>query len=426
MKKKLIAGLVVLVGIVLYLNPFSSNGDGSIEVSTMKMGRKDLSSKVVADGELQPEIEIKLSANNTTYITDISVKEGDFVKKGDFLMALDDRQQRAATEASRASVKATSVQLDQRKAQKSRQEELYKQGLISDQEMETTNSSYASALSSYNQAKARLIQDEDALQKLKLVAPQDGTITYLTGEVGDLAQGGMFNPQVLIKLSDLSKMEVLVNVNENDITDVSLNDYALVEVDAYQDRKFKGVVKEVAYAASTSSGGSQQQVTNFQVKVQMLEVADGMRPGMSAAVDIITENREQVLTIPIQSLTSPRQAPDGESKKKSSGFSVSVEAGDRKGQWGNRSQKSGNKGKNVVFVVKGNTVEQRFVETGIVGDRDYEVVSGLEENEEIVIGGFVAISRDLYDGAVINIKEESKPKRKRGGKSKDDISNRRN
>ncbi len=418
MKKKLIAGLVVLVGIVLYLNPFSSNGDGSIEVSTMKMGRKDLSSKVVADGELQPEIEIKLSANNTTYITDISVKEGDFVKKGDFLMALDDRQQRAATEASRASVKATLVQLEQRKAQKSRQEELYKQGLISDQEMETTNSSYASALSSYNQAKARLIQDEDALQKLKLVAPQDGTITYLTGEVGDLAQGGMFNPQVLIKLSDLSKMEVLVNVNENDITDVSLNDYALVEVDAYQDRKFKGVVKEVAYAASTSSGGSQQQVTNFQVKVQMLEVADGMRPGMSAAVDIITENREQVLTIPIQSLTSPRQAPDGESKKKSSNFSVSVESGNEKRQWGNRSQKSGNKGRNVVFVVKGNTVEQRFVETGIVGDVDYEIISGLEEGEKIVVGGFVAISRDLYDGAKITVKEKSnnnsRSSRKRG------------
>ena len=418
MKKKLIAGLVVLVGVVLYLNPFSSNGDESIEVSTMKMGRKDLSSKVVADGDLQPEIEIKLSANNTTYITDIAVKEGDFVKKGDFLMALDDRQQRAATEASRASVKATLVQLEQRKAQKSRQEELYKQGLISDQEMETTNSSYASALSSYNQAKARLIQDEDALQKLKLVAPQDGTITYLTGEVGDLAQGGMFNPQVLIKLSDLSKMEVLVNVNENDITDVSLNDYALVEVDAYQDRKFKGVVKEVAYAASTSSGGSQQQVTNFQVKVQMLEVADGMRPGMSAAVDIITENREQVLTIPIQSLTSPRQAPDGESKKKSSGFSVSVESGDRKGQWGNRSQKSGNKGRNVVFVVKGDTVEQRFVETGIVGDVDYEVISGLEEGEEIVTGGFVAISRDLYDGAKVIVKEKSnnnsRSSRKRG------------
>ena len=418
MKKKLIAGLVVLAGIVLYLNPFSSNGDGSIEVSTMKMERKDLSSKVVADGELQPEIEIKLSANNTTYITDIAVKEGDFVKKGDFLMALDDRQQRAATEASRASVKATSVQLEQRKSQKSRQEELYKQGLISDQEMETTNSSYASALSSYNQAKARLIQDEDALQKLKLVAPQDGTITYLTGEVGDLAQGGMFNPQVLIKLSDLSKMEVLVNVNENDITDVSLNDYALVEVDAYQGRKFKGVVKEVAYAASTSSGGSQQQVTNFQVKVQMLEVADGMRPGMSAAVDIITENREQVLTIPIQSLTSPRQAPDGESKKKSSNFSVSVESGNEKRQWGNRSQQSGNKGRNVVFVVKGNTVEQRFVETGIVGDVDYEIISGLEEGEEIVVGGFVAISRDLYNGAKVTVKEKSnnnsRSSRKRG------------
>ena len=224
MKKKLIVGLVVLAGVILYLNPFSSNGDGSIEVSTIKMARKDLSSKVVSDGELQPEIEIKLSANNTTYITDIAVKEGDFVKKGDFLMELDDRQQRAATEASRASVKATKVNLSNAEIKKSRQEKLYKQGLISDQEMETSNSSYASALSSYNQAQARLIQDEDALQKLKLVAPQDGTITYLTGEVGDLAQGGMFNPQVLIKLSDLSRMEVLVNVNENDICNLNRHD----------------------------------------------------------------------------------------------------------------------------------------------------------------------------------------------------------
>ena len=246
MKKKIIIGVVVLLAIVLYVNPFSSKGDGSIEVSTMKLERKDLSSKVVADGLLQPEIEIKLSSNTTTYITEIAVKEGDPVKKGDFLMALDDRQQRAATEASRASVAATKVNLNNAKIKKSRQEELYKQGLISDQEMETSNSSYASALSSYNQAEARLIQEEDALQKLRLVAPQDSTITYLKGEVGDLAQGGMFSPQVLIKLSDLSKMEVLVNVNENDITDVSLNDYALVEVDAYLSRKFKGVVKEVA------------------------------------------------------------------------------------------------------------------------------------------------------------------------------------
>ena len=421
MKKKIIIGVVVLLAIVLYVNPFSSKGDGSIEVSTIKLERKDLSSKVVADGVLQPEIEIKLSSNTTTYITEIAVKEGDPVKKGDFLMALDDRQQRAATEASRASVAATKVNLNNAKIKKSRQEELYKQGLISDQEMETSNSSYASALSSYNQAEARLIQEEDALQKLRLVAPQDGTITYLKGEVGDLAQGGMFSPQVLIKLSDLSKMEVLVNVNENDITDVSLNDYALVEVDAYQSRKFKGVVKEVAYAASTSSGGSQQQVTNFQVKIQMLEVAPGMRPGMSATVDIVTENKEQAIAIPIQSLTSPRKKPMEDEGKKPA-FNVEVNTKER---WSNNKNEK-NKGKNVVFVVQadlikdGNRyiVEQRFVETGIVGDRDYEILSGLEEGEVIVTGSFIAISRELYDGAIVKVKDKSNNKerssRKRG------------
>ena len=183
------AGLGVLVlGLGAYFM-FSSDGDGSIEVSVMKLERKDLQSKVVADGVLQPETEVKLSANNTTYITYIAVKEGDFVQKGDFLMSLDDRQQKAATEASKAGVEAAKVSLSNAKIKKSRQEELYKKGLISDQDMENTNSSYASALSSFNASEARYIQDEDALSKLRLIAPQDGTITFIDGEVGDLAQG---------------------------------------------------------------------------------------------------------------------------------------------------------------------------------------------------------------------------------------------
>jgi len=414
-KYKVIAGLVILAIISSF---FGNSEDGTIEVSTMKLGRKDLSSKVVADGVLQPETEVKLSANNTTYITAIAVKEGDFVKKGDFLMSLDDRQQKAATEASKAGVEATKVNLANAEIKKSRQEELYKKGLISDQEMENSNSSYASALSSFNSAEARYIQDEDALSKLRLIAPQDGTITFIDGEVGDLAQGGMFNPSVLLKLSDLSKMEVYVNVNENDIADISINDAAFVEVDAYQDKKFKGIVKEVAYAATTSSGGSSQQVTNFEVKIQMLEVVDGMRPGMSATVEIITEERNQVLAIPIQSLTTPRDNPN--SPDKGGRVSMSVSSSDKTKDWSNYSKKdnSGKKSQTVVFVVKDGKAEQRVVETGIVGERDYEVTSGLEEGEDIITGGFVAISRELYDGATVKLREKSnnnsRPGRNRG------------
>lgn len=414
-KYKVIAGLVILAIISSF---FGNSEDGTIEVSTMKLGRKDLSSKVVADGVLQPETEVKLSANNTTYITAIAVKEGDFVKKGDFLMSLDDRQQKAATEASKAGVEATKVNLANAEIKKSRQEELYKKGLISDQEMENSNSSYASALSSFNSAEARYIQDEDALSKLRLIAPQDGTITFIDGEVGDLAQGGMFNPSVLLKLSDLSKMEVYVNVNENDIADISINDAAFVEVDAYQDKKFKGIVKEVAYAATTSSGGSSQQVTNFEVKIQMLEVVDGMRPGMSATVEIITEERNQVLAIPIQSLTTPRDNPN--SPDKGGRVSMSVSSSDKTKDWSNYSKKdnSGKKSQTVVFVVKDGKAEQRVVETGIVGERDYEITSGLEEGEDIITGGFVAISRELYDGAAVKLREKSnnnsRPGRNRG------------
>ena len=415
MNNKMKAGLGVLVLCLGAYFMSSSNDDGSIEVSTMKLERKNLESKVVADGVLTPETEVKLSANNTTYITDIAVKEGDFVQKGDFLMSLDDRQQKAATQASKAGVEAAKVSLNNASIKKSRQEELYKGGLISDQDMENINSSYASALSSFNASEARYIQDEDALSKLRLIAPQDGTITFIDGEVGDLAQGGMFNPSVLLKLSDLSKMEVYVNVNENDIADISINDIAMVEVDAYQDQIFKGVVKEVAYASSISSGGSQQQVTNFQVKIQMLEVVDGMRPGMSATVEIITEERNQTLSIPIQSLTTPRESAKlglSRNKKPESKVSLTVGTEDKKDQ--NKNQR-GKKSRTVVFVINGDTVEQRFVEVGIVGDRDYEVLSGLEEGEEIVTGGFVAISRDLYDGAPVTIKEKSEKNYKRGG-----------
>tara|TARA_B100001113_G_scaffold173288_1_gene141914 strand:- start:472 stop:1734 length:1263 start_codon:yes stop_codon:yes gene_type:complete len=401
---KMKAGLGVLVLLLGAYFMSSSDSDGTLEVSVMELGRKDLKSQVVADGVLKPETEVKLSSNNTTYITDIAVKEGDFVRKGDFLMSLDDRQQKAATAASKASVEATKVNLNNAEIKRNRQEELYKKGLISDQEMENTNSSYASALSSFNNAEARYIQDEDALSKLRLIAPQDGTITFIDGEVGDLAQGGMFNPSVLLKLSDLSKMEVYVNVNENDIADISINDAAIIEVDAYQDQKFKGIVKEVAYAATTSSGGSQQQVTNFEVKIQMLEVVDGMRPGMSATVEIITEERNQVLAIPIQSLTTPRKPKNSEKK---ASFSVNVDAGEK--EWGNRSKSmSGKTGRTVVFVINDGVAEQRIVETGIVGERDYEVTSGLEEGEKVVTGGFVAISRELYDGAPVNIREKSK------------------
>lgn len=414
-KFKAFAGVIVLAIASTF---FGSSEDGIIEVSTMELTRKDISSKVVADGVLQPETEVKLSANNTTYITAIAVKEGDFVQKGDFLMSLDDRQQKAATEASKAGVEATKVNLNNAEIKKSRQEELYRKGLISDQEMENSNSSYASALSSFNGAEARYIQDEDALSKLRLIAPQDGTITFIDGEVGDLAQGGMFNPSVLLKLSDLSKMEVYVNVNENDIADISINDTALVEVDAYQDKKFKGVVKEVAYAATTSSGGSSQQVTNFEVKIQMLEVVDGMRPGMSATVEIITEERNQVLVIPIQSLTTPRKNTNISKNKSKSSMSVSTSAGSS--DWSNYSKKSSGEktSETVVFVVKDGKAEQRIVETGIVGERDYEVTSGLEEGEAVVTGGFVAISRELYDGAPVKMREKSdnksRPGRKRG------------
>ena len=209
------------------------------------------------------------------------------------------------------------------------------------------------------------------------------------------------NPRVLIELADLSKMEVNVNVNENDIAGIEINDSAIVEVDAFKDKKFKGIVKEVAYASTTSSGGSQQQVTNFEVKIQMLEVVDGMRPGMSATVEIITEERIGALSIPIQSLTTPRPKPTKEKKSR-----VKVETSNSQRPNFSKMRGGANQPKStVVFVYADDKVEQRNVKVGIVGERDYEVLEGLEEGEQVVSGSFVAISRELYDGAKVRLKE---------------------
>jgi HlyD family secretion protein len=276
------------------------------------------------------------------------------------------------------------------------------------------------------QANSLLEFREDELDKARIMAPQDGIVTAVYKEVGEMAVGGMFQAEVLMIIADLKRMEVLVDVNENDVVSVSLGDTTEIEIDAFQDTLFYGVVSEIAHMAQTSAMGQAEQVTNFQVKIRIIDVPKEIRPGMSATANIITDKKENVLAIPIQSLTvrpegseksvfgkgSRSGGKDGEEKPKAKKmeelvFVLADKPGGvlRDGKISELDKKSSKKAK----VPKDAKVAHiRPVKVGISSETHYEVLSGLEEGEEIVTGSYRAISKDLSHNKAVKTGDDEK------------------
>jgi len=397
----------------------------AIKVDTENVTRQSVIHKVNASGRIQPEVEVKISATSSAWIDSITVNEGDDVKKGQHLISLDRKQLLANYNASTSSVRSGEARLRQERANRKRIETMYDQNMASDQELEAALASYEIANSQLEQAKANLESRKDDLDKARIVAPQAGTVTSINKEVGDLAVGGMFQADVLMTVSDLSKMEVIVDVNENDVISVALGDTTEIEIDAFQDTVFYGIVTEIAHKAQSTAMGSQEQVTNFEVIITMINVPAGIRPGMSATANIITDKKENVLAIPIQSLTV---RPEG-SEKMSFGKS-GRSGGDREGDAKPKAKKM----EELVFVLadqpggvlrngimsetddkfqkkkkakKGSKyVHIRPVEVGISSETHYEVLSGLEKGEKIVTGSYRAISKDLAHNKEVTTRDD--------------------
>ena len=290
-----------------------------------------------------------------------------------------------------------------------RTKSLFSQKLISQQEQEQVEASYQIALSQAEQANANLLSAEDESIKNPLLH-QNMVLLSITKEEGEMAVGGMFNPGVLMTVADLSRMEVEVDVNENDVVNITIGDTTEIEIDAYPDTMFFGIVSEIAHTAQSLNMGSQQQVTNFKVKVKMITVPDRIRPGMSSTVNIITETIKDAVSIPIQALTSrPENYMD--------------ENGSDKEQ--NRWEKDGNevslkvKPIDVVFILEdkfgNNKAEEdkkyaivKPVKVGISGENYYEVQSGVDKEEMIVIGGYRILSKELNHGDLVTVKNQKK------------------
>ena len=410
-KKKIwIPLLIILIAGASALIKFSGEDD-QISVIAEIVEKRDVIHKVNASGIIQPEEEVQITSMVSGWITDITVLEGDTVNPGQHLISIDKKQYQAAYDQTASQVKSSEANLKKIKSQMSRTETLYAQKLISKQELEQVEASYELATSQVDQARAALLSREDELSKTRLVAPKYGIVTSLTKEEGEMALGGMFNPGVLMTIADLSFMEVLVDVNENDVVTINVGDTTEIEIDAFPDTLFYGVVSEIAHTAQNLNMGSQQQVTNFKVKVKILDPPKRIRPGMSSTVNIISETIENTISIPIQSLTSrPENYKDIKGGKD-----------DYSKKWDNDDEDDNfsdiKKNLDVVFVLvdeyedeKSSEGEKfalvRPVDVGLSSEDHYSVKSGVQENELIVTGRYRVLSKELQHGMRVQYKGE--------------------
>ena len=413
-KKVWIPLLVIILGGTGYWI-MNSSEDAEISVQTEEVIRRDIIHKVNANGKIQPEEEVQISSTITAWITSITVAEGDTVQPGQLLISMDEKQYRAAYNQTLSGVKSAEANLKQVKAQKERTESLFEKNLISKQELEKIEATFELASSQLDQARSSLLSREDELSKTKLLAPAFGIVTSMTKEVGEMAVGGMFNPGVVMTIADLTRMEVLVDVNENDVVTVMVGDTAEIEVDAFPDTIFYGVVSEIAHTAQSMNLGSQEQVTNFKVKVKIIDPPGNIRPGMSSTVNIITEVRNNVISIPIQSLTArsenyKRQAKNKVMKKKSGRKKMDEGAAEDKDNGGWKKDKK----IEVVFILKDEfdgeeaPKDKKYaivipVDVSVDSETHYAVKSGVAEGDNIVTGSYKAISRELQHGTLVSV-----------------------
>ncbi len=440
-KKKLIIGTLVVVAIASIVIPLAlkNNSDSeALEVQTAKVEKQEVVQTVTATGRIQPKTKVNISADVSAKIMRLGVKEGDWVEKGDFLVELDGERFRAAVESGEANLR--SIQANAKlarenmiKAEKDyvRTKELFEKDLESQSTLdaigaayEVEKARYESALDQVEQAKAALKQTQDDFSKTTIYAPMAGTISQLNKEVGEIALGSQFQEDVIMVVSNLSGMEALVDVDENDIVSLSIGDKAEIEVDALPEVLFTGIVTEIANSAKVTGEGTQDQKTDFEVKIAVEGIAGeaGMssatgsktevklvndsanrqlRPGMTASGDIVTETRGSTLAVPIQcvAIRTLEQLKKQETHEGNNGEAIADE---------NDQQYKPDKDGfvQVVFVVNNGTVEARQVKTGIQSETHIEILEGLTESEEVVTGNYRAISKDLENGSAVTVKND--------------------
>ncbi len=422
LKYLLIAAIVLIVFAIIGKKSGWFGGEVTIKVSSENPVIRTITETVTASGKIQPETEVKISPDVSGEIVELKIQEGDKVKKGDLLLKIKPDIYLSAVDRSEASVNSAKANyanaqafLKQIEAKYKQTKNAFERSKVLWEEETISQADYESALSlfemveaelaaaqkslesskfSVQSAEATLSETRENLRKTTIYAPMDGTVSMLNIEIGERVVGTMqMAGTEMLRIADLSRMEVKVDVNENDIVKVKLNDTAIIEIDAYLGEKFKGVVTEMANSANVS-GMATDQVTSFEVKVLLLKNSynhlikpnnpNPFRPGMSASVDIQTNTKPNILTIPIQAVTTRTDTSEFADESTSDEF------------------------KEIVFVVSEGTAIMKTVKTGIQDNRDIEIVEGIALEDAIVVAPYSAISRKLKDGIKVEVvkKEE--------------------
>lgn len=410
-KKKLFifGGLGVLLLVVLLLVIFSGSKEEIVVVQTEKVEKRNITQVVSATGKINPVYQVKISAEATGEVVDLPVREGDVVRKGQLLLRIKPdnyEAQKNSADArlaqSKSSLSATKAQLDKVESDYKRIQELAQKKLASDSELENAKSTYLQTLGNYEAMKSGVTQAEASLKdaitnlnKTIVYSPLNGTISKRDIDLSERVLGSGFSPGTeMLTVADLSKMEATVNVDENDVVLISVGDTAKIHVDAFTDKTFNGVVTQIGNSAITQGLGTQDEVVNFEVKILIINPENKIRPGMSCDADIQTEKKENVLSVPIQSVTA-RVAKETMTDASQGGDQASTEVKAKK--------ERNNKPKEVVFITQDNKAKMIEVKTGISDDTYIEIVSGLKGNEDVVSGPYRAISKELEDGSKVSM-----------------------
>jgi HlyD family secretion protein len=435
------AALVLIIGLVL-----AGKREKPIPVTTEKAVRRTILQTVSATGKIQPETEVKISPEVAGEITELPVEDGMQVKKGDLLVKIKPDSYRALLEQQEAAISAAKANNLQQKATMlktehdlGRAKDLFDKKLISEQEYNAAEAAYdvakntfESSLHEIERAEASSSQARDQLSKTTIYSPMDGTVTVLNSKLGErLVATNQFAGTEVMRVADLSHMQAVVDANENDVVNVKVGDTASIKIDAYGDRKFKGVVQQIANTGKTTGTGTQEEVTNFEVKIRIerglgfqpiLDRQDAdatsamaLRPGLSCTADIETNMVTDVVAVPMQSVTirtgDTNLSPEEIEKQKQR--IAARDKDDNKAELSNdRLEKQAQKEEReklakVVFLKTGNKAHMLKVTTGIADDSYMEIKSGIKPGDEVISGSYSAISRKLKEGAKVAYDKEA-------------------
>ncbi len=430
--------VLLLVAVVGKKKGWIGKGD-VLELAIEKSAKRSLVETVTASGKINPQTEVKLSSEVSGEVIQLNVHEGDSVKKGKLMAVINPaiyeaivtqtsasvNQLKANLSSAKASVIQAKAAYDQAKRNYDRNNQLHNDKVISDAEFESAKLSFDQANANYETAKeqvnaagfsvssgeAQLKQANDNLKKTTIYAPIDGIVSLVNVKLGERVVGtAQMAGTEIIRIADLNNMQAEVDVNENDVLRISLGDTADIEVDAYVKKKFRGVVTQVSYSSTSSTQAviSTSQATNFTVKIKLLKESYAdlikpelgklfpFRPGMSATVDIKTAAKENVLTVPIQSVTTreEKDLKDKDEDYAKTAKAKKTDAIDKK------------EVKEIVFVVENGKVVAKPVTTGIQDASYIEITAGVNEGESIVKAPFKLISKTLKNGDAVKVVDE--------------------